>query len=81
MPEQVTEQCPYCPHTETGSSWWVGQQMPLHVHYAHPEHREINESDSWCDRCDKPCPWEDLATEDDGDTWLCPTCAQAVSHA
>jgi hypothetical protein len=38
-PAEVTLQCSYCPHAEQGTPWWVGQQMPIHAYYAHPEQR------------------------------------------
>lgn len=32
---EVTEKCLYCPHGVTGTPWWVGQQMSIHIDFAH----------------------------------------------
>lgn len=33
-----------------------------------------NEYETFCDCCEKTVPWEDLATADDGETWICESC-------
>lgn len=34
----------------------------------------ISEAFAPCDSCKKVFWWDDLATRDDGETWICPTC-------
>lgn len=37
-----------------------------------------DEAQTTCDCCEKVTFWEDLATGDDGETWICPDCIPPV---
>lgn len=41
---------------------------------------ETNEATTFCDCCEEPHFWEDLATGDDGETWICPKCVAAMGR-
>lgn len=41
---------------------------------------ETNEAHTYCDCCERLFWWDELATGDDGETWICPECIPAVGR-